>query len=379
MFFHRDQDYDIPSPYREYRVSWRWLRPKYSAVVFATIRWFFLIVRDPRGVRLHDLLSILVQNSRVRFPADISRALDSFRPEVIYAWAGDSLWTEVLATAARHCHSPYVIHFMDNHAGHLPVSAIERTLQPLFKYRLAHAIKGAATIFTISDSMGLSYKAKFCKGYEVFRGMIDTKIWPPYSPRETGRPFTLAFTGSVEYSQMLGLVDIATAVDRLLATGLSIRLVLYLTEQYEIKWATEFAKYNCIVVRRHPAFDQLADALASADLLVLAYGFDDRTINYYRYSFATKIVPYMLSGTSILVYGPSEIEPVEYAFRGGWATVITEKNTDILAGRIADLVAGKEERKRLAAAAYIAAVGQHDLDANAHRFRKSLHALAKYK
>lgn len=376
IFFHRDQDYRFESPYREYRVTGRWLRPRPLAVLAAVLRWLLQVAGNPRRARLRDLVALLVQNSRVSFPVGIGRVMDAFRPQVIYAWTGDSLWTEVVAAAVRRCRVACVIHFMDNHAGLQPETPLDCTLHPAFLRRLGLAVAGAAVIYTISDSMGQAYQALFGKRYEVFHGLLDTAAWPRRPPRPAGRPFTLVFTGSIERGQMLGLADVAAAVDRLAADGMAIRLVLYLTDQYKRLWAQELAKYACIEVRRHPSFDQLADVLAEADLLVLAYGFDERTINYYRYSFATKIVPYMLSGTCILAYGPTAIEPIAYARRGGWAAVVDERDVDALADRIAVLVGDADQCARLAAAAYEAGLAEHDLTRNAKRFRDSLLTLA---
>lgn len=376
MFFHRDQDYGTESPYREFRVIGRWLRPRPLATFSAMLRWVLEAVRNPRRAALRDLIGLVVQNSRACFPAEISRAVDGFRPQVIYAWIGDSLWAEVVTAAVQRYRVPYVIHFMDNHAGLQPETPLDHTLHPVFLRRLARVVAGAAAIYTISDSMGQAYQALFGKRYEVFHGLLDTTAWPLRPPRPAGRPFTLAFTGSIEQGQMLGLADVAAAVDQLVAGGMSIRLVLYLTEQYEQQWAQELAKYRCIEIRRHPAFAQLADALAGADLLVLAYGFDERTVNYYRYSFATKIVPYMLSGTCILAYGPPAIEPIAYAHRGGWASVVDKPDIETLARQIAKLVDDAGQRVGLAAAAYEAALGEHDLIRNAKRFSDSLLAIA---
>lgn len=376
LFFHRDLDYDTQSPYREHRVTYSWLRPRPFATLAAIARWLWHSMWDPRHARLRDITALLAQNSMVRFPAEIRSAIDAFRPQVIYAWTGDALWTEVVATAARLYQVPYVIHFMDNHRGLQAETPLDRTLQNTFLRRLEQVVSGAATLYTISESMGRAYQSFFGKNYEVFHGLLDTSAWSLRPPRPTGVPFIMAFTGSIERGQMIGLADVAAAVDRVASVGTAIHLVLYLTEQYERQWASELAKYRCIEVRRHPAFPQLADVLAEADLLVLAYGIEERTINYYRYSFATKIVPYMLSGTAILAYGPAEIEPIDYARRGGWAAVVTERNIQALADRIAELVRNSDERARLAACAHNAALGEHDLRRNATRFLNSLGAIA---
>jgi hypothetical protein len=220
--------------------------------------------------------------------------------------------------------------------------------------------------------MGRAYQSKFKKIYEVFHGVIDSSKWSGQVKKEFKPPFKIAFAGSIEHSQMLGIADIATAIDSLNAAGSSIRFILYITAQYEERWAEEFKKYGCIEICRHPSYSQLSAAFGGVDLLVLAYGFDDHTIEYYRYSFATKIVPYMLSGTCILAYGPPEIEPIDYAKRGGWAIVQDERDLNALAQKIFNFTINQNEFSCLAEKAFAVAQNDHDLYRNAERFRSSL-------
>lgn len=372
LFFHRDIDYNHPSPYRGHRLVWQWLRPNVSAFARTLFRWVMEAVKKPSQVRLRDLPAIFVQSCRFRFSRAVDEEIRQFRPEVIYAWVGDSLWAETLRETAQRYSLPYVIHFMDNHVGIAPRTPLERALFPLFRRNLDRVARGAVSIYSISDSMGQAYSALWGRPHEVFHGLLDTAAWPWPDERNAEDVFTLVFTGSVEQGQLLGLRDVAAAVDRLAAGGMAIRLVLYLTEQYEKMVGGEFAGFSRVEIRRHPDFAGLKAALAEADLLVLAYGFDERTVRYYRYSFATKVVPYMLSGRCMLVYGPDEIEPVAYARRGHWAAMVSKPEVGELMAAITMLAAAPEERERLARSAYEAGCREHDLTENAARFARSL-------
>ena len=138
--------------------------------------------------------------------------------------------------------------------------------------------------------------------------------------------FRIAFTGSAESGQLKGLRIIAQSIARISKNSqLNIKLILYLTESYASRVKPHMADFSFVEFRPHPNFSNLRAELASVDALLLAYGTDAKTINYYRYSFATKIVPYMMSGRAIFVYGPVEIEPVAYAKRDSWAKVCTSE------------------------------------------------------
>lgn len=376
LFFHRDIDYSHQSFYRSHKLVWKWLRPNFSTFIRLLFRWIIESAKQPLQIGRRDLLALFAQSCRFRFSREMDAEIRQFRPEIIYAWVGDSLWAETLRETARRYSLPYVIHFMDNHVGIDPRTPLERALYPMFRRNLDAVAKGAASIYTISESMGQAYHALWGRPCEVFHGLLDTTAWPWPGEHKADGIFTLVFTGSVEQGQLLGLRDVAAAVCQLAKGGMNIRLVLYLTEQYERMVAKEFAAFPQVEILRHPDFAGLRKILDEADLLVLAYGFDERTVRYYRYSFATKVVPYMLSGRCILVYGPDVIEPVAYARRGGWSATVNEPGVQGLMDTIGMLAASPRERERLARAAYDAGCREHDLVENSARFARSLSVAA---
>jgi glycosyltransferase involved in cell wall biosynthesis len=186
--------------------------------------------------------------------------------------------------------------------------------------------------------------------------------------------FEVAFTGSIESGQLEGLLDVAHAVERLSGEGAAVRLVLYLTGDYKRRVEGHFAAFKAVEIRPHPPADGLRAALAHADALILAYGFTPRTIEYYRYSFPTKLVPYMLSGSPILAYGPASIAPIDYVVKGGWARVLTTKSPDALAAGLRDLMRSPDDRLRLGRLAHAAACREHDQTIVAAQFREYLRA-----
>lgn len=376
LFFHRDIDYNYRASYRSHKLVWQWLRPNFRTFLQLLFRWVVKSVKQPLQVGRLDLPALFAQSCRFRFSREMDAEIRRFRPEIIYAWVGDSLWAETLRETARRYSLPYVIHFMDNHVGIDPRTPLEQALYPVFRGNLDRVAKGASSIYTISESMGRAYHALWDRPYEVFHGLLDTAAWPWPSERMADGVFTLVFTGSVEQGQLLGLRDVAAAVDRLATGGVAVRLVLYLTEQYERTVGRALSAFPQVEIRRHPDFTGLRRALAEADLLMLAYGFDERTVRYYRYSFATKVVPYMLSGRCILVYGPDEIEPVAYARRGGWAATIDKPGVTGLMEAIRALADAPQERQRLARKAYDAGCLEHDLAENSARFSENLSAVA---
>ena len=373
MFFHRDINYDHESQYDEHKLIWKWLRPRFIILVELFFRWVCAGLFRFKRIRMSDIRKIVLQSCYFKIPSDLERQVRDFKPDIIYAWGGDILWVSTISKMAKWLNLPCVIHFMDNHVGVVPKSAIELALLPVFQRELSNTIATTNTIYTISDSMGRAYKKIWHKPYEVFHGVIDATQWPFPESSKKNKPFTIAFTGSVEHGQLVGLIDVAKTLEMMIEKGIEIRLVLYLTEKYMDIARPVLGGYRCVEFKPHPDFSMLRNELLKNDLCILAFGFDAQTINYFRYSFSTKIVPYMMSGRAIIVYGPEEIEPVRYAIAGGWAEVINKNDKDLLALRINELINDDVKRERLAKLAWQAGGLEHDLHANSIRFSQSLY------
>lgn len=352
------------------------LRPRLGDVLRILRLLARAAVRLTRSVRMSNLAQLVIRSSRFRITPELDERIRKFDPQVIYAWAGDSVWARLVEECAGRYRVPYVIHFMDNHVELSGTNPIEGVVHAEYRRDLDRVVSKADALFTISDSMATAYGEKFGKPAEVFHGLIDKSGWPwPDSP-EQREVFTIAFTGSVESGQLNGLRDVAAAADRLTRRGRPVRLRLYLTEFYEPRARLAFREFESVEYVRHPDFSGLRAALNSADLLILAYGFDTPTIEYYRYSFSTKVVPYMLSGRCILAYGPSNIEPIAYLRRGGWGEVVSEEGIDGLERAIESLMDSPGRRERLARFAYEAGLQEHDLELNSARLLASMTRVA---
>lgn len=362
-----------PEGYLEARLTR--LKPRLAALPKLLWRFLSSAIGNPSDLSRADITNATLQSCRFRLTEPLMAEIMAFGPEVIYAWVGDSLWARLLEDFVDELRLPYVIHFMDNHYETPVMGRLSKSAHEDFRKNLRRMVAGAERIFTISEAMGLAYERFFGKPFEVFHGVIEKDGWS-FPPERSASEFSLVFTGSLETGQLNGLRAVAEAVEAINRKGRPIELVLYLTEYYEQRAKSELLGFEQVKFRRHPESSHLRPALVDSDLLVLAYGFDASTIGYYRYSFATKTVPYMLSGRCILAYGPAEIEPISYLERGGWAYVVSEESVATLEEAILKLMDNPDLRNRIARNAYDAGLDEHDLSVHASRFHASLAEVA---
>ena len=382
LFVHRDKNYEYESGKREIKVGASWLRLKPINFLKSLYKYINLAFKNPLRIRLNHLFKLFLQSCYFHFPELEDKQICSFSPHVIYAWVSDCFWARsVIETAARY-NVPYVIHFMDNHIETNSRSLSDLILKDDFTKLLNKVNKNADRLYVISESMKLEYSKRWKKKCEVFHGLIDYELWPwpNINKQSDDGLFRIAFTGSAESGQIKGLRIIAESIARISKNSqFNIKLILYLTESYASLVKPHMADFSFVEFRPHPNFSNLRTELASVDALLLAYGTDAETINYYRYSFATKIVPYMMSGRAIFVYGPVEIEPVAYAKRDSWAKVCSSEQSNDIDESLKTFIKNFDERMIMAEKAWHEGCNEHNLKFNANRFSESLLSIVNKK
>ena len=380
FFFHRNFNPPLkPIKFKENRLLWNWLRLDIIDFVRNILKWIYFVIKQPGAFRISDLADIFLQSSRFHFPSAVDKEIRNFNPEIIYAWVASPLWANTLQTLAVRYNLPYVIHFMDNHVEINPVTPLEKVLQAKLVNSLSLLVRNASGILSISDAMKHAYEKKWGIESEVFHGSIDTDNWPFPEEREQNNDFILLYNGSVDNGQLLGLIDIAKAVELLHDKGFRIKLMILVSTSYSQVVIDSLSRFKCVDIQLQSNFINLRYYLINADLLIIAYGFDDKTVSYFKYSFATKVVPYMLSGQCILAYGPSEIEPIDYIKRGQWGVTVTVQNIESIATAVSNLYNNPKERMRLAKLAWTAAKDEHDSLANGIRFANYVRCLINKK
>ncbi|MEZ5928538.1 MAG: hypothetical protein R3C55_08685 [Parvularculaceae bacterium] len=110
--------------------------------------------------------------------------------------------------------------------------------------------------------------------------------------------------------------------------------------------------------------------LSDADILLVAYNFDEATRRYLKSSFANKLPETLASGAAVLAYGPDDIETMAYVRASGVAEMVCERSPQALEAAIKALTGDKARRRALGEKARAHAIAAFDLDAGRARFAR---------
>ncbi len=323
-------------------------------------------VRGPSGAASAIDMAKRVIGDSVPKRAYLTKALTAwiqeFQPTLLYGFLGSLEQVDLTRQLAKRWAIPLVVHMMDDwpavlHTGGL----LGPVVGPMLRHELKAALREATGRFAICEQMCEEYQQRYGYPFLPFQNALDIDRWLPDSRTDwkAGRPFVLRYVGSiVADGQRESLRDIARAVGRLSAGGLDVQLRIH-SPAHESAYLHDLAS-PAVRIEGPPDPNSIARLLAGTDLLVLPYNFDARSARYIRLSLPTKAPAYMISGTPILVYAPSNVATARYATREGWGHVVSTRGEEPVMSAIRTLVHDATLREQLGRRAREVAVARHD-------------------
>lgn len=256
------------------------------------------------------------------------------------------------ALAARLCCIPYVVVIHDDYATGMNV--IGRSLTRA-------VVRNAAHVYSVSPGMQENIRSQF--------GVESELHWPaaeyPHfeSSRQGNDELSIVFAGSITGA----VEDSLRALAELITSGklanceihkAKLHLYTIVKEEQQRAWGWD---HPSIVVHPWVAQGELPQILRKADILFLPFSFAATERHTVETAFPSKTADYLVSGTPIIVFGPSYSSLVAYARREGFAEIVTERDPDLLADAIRRIVLDAGYREALSSRALQVFSKHHDI------------------
>jgi glycosyltransferase involved in cell wall biosynthesis len=300
--------------------------------------------------------------------------MDDFRPQIVYSNLGDLGYLKLVRLIAERHQIPTAIQMADDWPEGRYRSVLSRWLRGEMESELQMALTRARLRFGICDAMCRAYEERYRARFQACISPVETEEWLKHAKNEWSYSgsFRVVYMGTVHPLAQLGsLVDVGRAISEMHAAGTDIRLEIFTPEMFTADMRRRFRSLPGVQVSGSPTSPQAASVLAGADLLVIPANFDRASFQYIKYSMPAKSVAYMISSCPVLLYGPPNVPPVEYAQREGWGFVVDTPDPLRLKQAIATLMRDEALRERLGLRGREVAVRNHD----AKRLRAWFHDL----
>ena len=238
-----------------------------------------------------------------------------FKPDIIYTILGNIELMHYIKDVHECLRSPLIIHIMDNWIGLINKGEIEK------KKLLEYFVNSAASRIAINNKMAKVYGLRFKKKFNVLHNSLDRKKVKQINNSNEFK--IIRYVGSVfENAQLDSLIKISQSVTFLNKQKKEIIFEIYLPD-YQLKsFKSKFPNHRNIKLKLNKFDDdEYFNLISNTNLLILASNFDDKSINYYKYSWPAKMPSYLMSKVPIFILGPTDIFFISEAKKKKWAYV----------------------------------------------------------
>ncbi|MCI4645885.1 MAG: DUF115 domain-containing protein [Hyphomonadaceae bacterium] len=195
----------------------------------------------------------------------------------------------------------------------------------------AQLAQGAHTNFAISESLRIAMEQRLGAPFHVLANGIDPDIWSAIvrDPPGQGEELVIRYSGGLARDMSRDTVfALAQAVEQLAETR-AIRLEINTREHWQREAGALFSQFRATSISTTEHDEQAYfEWLADADVLVVAYNFDEASARYVRHSMGNKIPEVLAAGRCVLAIGPLDYASINHLHRSGGAVIVKEPGVE---------------------------------------------------
>ena len=239
--------------------------------------------------------------------------------------------------------------------------------------RLQMELKASVAVKGCSQEICDYYNSVFdCHATPLYKGCdLSTPV-----KTKTGNPLKIVYAGNLLFGRLEILRAFSEALEEYAAaSGKNLAFDIYsstpVTDSERQAW---FGRNRCTSFQGMERYEVIKKRLAEADIVLLAEAFDEAEILKTRYSFSTKIVDYLQSGSVILAIGPDCLASIRY-IRAIPGTFVIDR-TESIRSRLSTLLDDAEHFSQRAAQTRAFAHRYHDANALSTQLQQLLQSVA---
>ena len=286
-----------------------------------------------------------------------------YDPDIIFSFAlgsnPDALMLQYLKERSR---AKLVLYVADDVHAHYSIK--RNAISKRRKKNLSNIINTADLLYTASEEMAEKYARLYGRTfYPLYKG-CDLQQ-PPKTT--VNQPIKLVYAGNIQLGRDEILANLAASIQRLNADQPKAMLEIYSNNTVTEDMQSRLSIPGCSALCKPLPYAQIKKKLSEADIVLHVESFAEEHTQYTRFSFSTKIIECLQSGSVLMVIGPAGLSSVEYPRRIPGAIVVD--NLGLLDSVLNGIVSAPEKLPAQAASIRKFAEEHHQI----HRVRERLH------
>lgn len=260
----------------------------------------------------------------------LKKWLKEFSPDVIFFYSSDSYFSQYIAKWIRNfLKIPMVIYCVDDYYLKLKNSSniIENFNISRYK-RITKYNLNNSHIICINKKMADAYEKSFNKQCDVI--YTSTTICP-FEKKKHSKPLVLSYCGNISIGRYKSLIEIGKIIQN---KNLQIIFNVYSSE-YRKDILDNIKNINSLNFCGSISYSEVLEVMKNSDILLHVEDFSEKSIDFTRLSFSTKIADCLSSNRCLLCYAPQDIAVSQYLNNEG-CSLVANNRTELQ--RILDIV-----------------------------------------
>ncbi len=267
---------------------------------------------------------------------DVLKECIRFNPDLIYyrPVADRPYLHDFACEAIKQLGVPVVTHIMDDWPDRLLHQ--DPHLYTKLDRSLRIVLSQSAARLSICAAMSQAFESRYGLDFTPIANCVEPTEWlrqdKQVSQARSNSPnFIIRYIGGLaDDMNFTSISDVANAVAAL-KDEFPVKFEIYTMPHYKQKGIEALAQLSCVSIHdANLSEEKYRQLLSTANALIVAYNFDERSISYVRYSMANKLPECMASATPVLVYGPMSVATVAYASATNSVRLVTERDLEKL-------------------------------------------------
>lgn len=310
----------------------------------------------------------------LKLSGELKKWILDFKPDIIYCQPENISFIELALKAQKLTGARLVVHVMDDWPYMVYKNKTLKTvLRAVVNQKFKKLLGQASLRLGISSAMAEEFQRRYSLPFRHFHNPIDLSVLTKFLPPEKENKSKL-----VVYSGRIGItashdsiIRFSEAVTELRKEGHDIRFNVY-TDLTNTE--NDFSLFKHEGTELLPALkdDNFITKLMEADLLLYPVDFDQKSIDFIKLSFPTKLPSYMVSGVPIFCFGPPNVYSVQFMTKNHLGFVCNDQSINVLKKYILDSLSHEEQRLKYRNAAIEYAKLNFEAETVRAKFRNEL-------
>ncbi len=295
--------------------------------------------------------------SKIWLDKEFKQFISENEPDVFFAFAANAfILYPLIAYLKKHTHAKIVLFIADDVYGNYEKCPFIRGARLRKCYK--KCIMSADMIYAISDGMKNRYVSLFGRDIKILRKGCDLSL--PIS-ENVNTPLRIVYAGNLLYGRTEILAKFAQTLEKLNRDSTVAVLEIYSPTVLEEKERILVERKGSSVLMGTRSYAEIKKIQNQADLILHVESFEKEQIDAVKYSFSTKIIDCIQSGSAVLAVGPSVSSSMKYLRNIDGVNVI--ENVDSLEEYLTELIERKDELPKQAERIRNYAERAHDINA----------------